>query len=178
MKFIYLFTILLIYSGCKSQKEAFSLEKLQEIKSFSLTNCPEDGACILELIPDKSMVLKKDNFGQHYGETITSEDILVKYTYERKVPENVADAHYSESYYFNLPKNTQDLDLYDADLQKVNLVVDRQCFCKGTAGFFKITNGNLKLSIKKNELTLSGKFSHKNLPLLITEIKETVSLEQ
>ena len=63
------------------------------------------------------------------------------------------------------------------ELQKVNLVVERRCFCKGTAGFFKIIRGNLKLNIEKNELTLSGNFSNKKLPLLVTKIDEKVSLE-
>lgn len=178
MKLFYLLLFMILSLGCSSQKSAFNLEKLDKIKSFSTSDCPEDGTCTLKIIPNKSLTLKYDDFGQLYGETIGSDQVLIEYTYKRKVPKNLADAHYSETYYFTIPKSTKELDLLDNELQKVNLVVDRRCFCKGTAGFFKITTGNLKLHIKKNELTLNGNFSNKKLPLLITKIDERVSLAQ
>lgn len=178
MKFLS-FTFLFILSlGCSSQKDTFHLKKLEKIRSFSVSKCPKDGTCSFELIPNKSLHLKTDEFGQLYGEAVSSTNILVKYSYKRSVPKNLADAHYSETYYFTISKDTKELNLINTDLQKVSLVVDRQCFCKGTVGFFKITTGNLKLNIKKNELTLSGNFSNKKLPLLITKIDEKVSLEQ
>ena len=177
MKFLYLLLFIIFSTGCSSQKNIPGLEKLKTIRSFTSSNCPEDGTCQLKLTPNKSIDLKQDEFGQFYGELIDSDDILVSYSYRRNPPENAVDAHYSETYYFSIPKSTKQLDLYDADLQKVNLVVDRQCYCKGTAGFFKITSGRLSLNIKKNELTLNGIFSNEKLPLLITKVDEKVSLE-
>ncbi len=177
MKLFYLLLFISFCTGCGSQKKTGVLKKLKDTKSFTTNNCPEDGVCSLKLIPNKSLQLKTDEFGQLYGETVTSDDILIKYSYNRNVPKNVADAHYSETYYFSISKNSTELDLRDAELQKVNLVVDRQCYCKGTAGFFKINNGALKLHIKKNELTLNGNFSNEKLPLIFTKIDEKVSLE-
>lgn len=177
MKFFYLLLSIVISTGCSSQKNVSSLEKLKTERSFNSSNCPEDGTCELKLIPNKSLNLKKDEFGQLYGEEIDSDMILVSYSYHRNAPKNAVDAHYSETYYFSIPKNTKNLDISDADLQNVNLVVDRQCYCKGTAGFFKISSGKLTLNIKKNELTLNGIFSNKNLPLIITKVDEKVSLE-
>ena len=175
MKFSYLFVLLSISFGCSSQKNTL---KLSEAKSFSVSNCPTDGKCTLKLVPNQSFIYKTDTFGNGYGETIESQHILLKYSYRRNPLKGAVDGHYSETYYFNLTKSTEELNLKNDDLQTVGLVVDRQCFCKGTAGVFKITNGNLTLVIKKNELTLNGNFSHKKLPLVITKINEKVDLAQ
>lgn len=178
MKFYHLLFLLILFTGCSAQKNTTALQQLEKIKSFSTSNCPDDGVCNIQIIPNKSIELKKDKFDQLYGETIDSDKILIKYSYKRNVLENTADAHYSETYYINISKDTKELDFNDLELQKVDLVVNRLCYCKGTTGFFKITNGNLKLHIKKNELTLSGVFSHKKLPLIVTKIDEKMNLAQ
>jgi len=177
MKGAFLLIIMVFTLGCATQKNSAVLTDLQSPISNSMNQCLEDGHCTLEITPNQSLLLKKDAFGQFYGERTTSELLLFKLTYERTVPKGVADAHYSEAYFFSIPKTTTTLELNNAELSQVNLVVERRCFCKGSAGFFKILSGNLKLSIKKNELTLSGHFSHENLPLLMTKIDEKVSLE-
>ncbi len=177
MKGAYLLVVVIFTLGCGTHKNSAVLEDLQGPISNSMSACLEDGRCTLEIIPNQSLLLKEDAFGQFYGEQITSELLLFKLSYERDVPKGVADAHYSETYFFSIPKTTSTLELNNAELSKVNLVVERRCFCKGSAGFFKILSGKLKLSIKKNELTLSGRFSHENLPLLMTKIDEKVSLE-
>ncbi len=170
--------VLVVFAlGCGAQKESSGLTKLQDPVELKMRNCLADGNCSINIIPNSSMKLKKDTFGQLYGEPVKSELLLFKLSYDRKAPKGVADANYSETYYFSIPKNTSTLDLKNEQLSQINLVVERRCFCKGTAGFFKILSGNLKLSIKKNDLTLSGNFSHENLPLLMTKIDEKVSLE-
>ena len=178
MKAFYLLLFTAISFGCSSQKNVFSFENLVQAKTFASSNCPDDGSCFLEIIPNKSLLIKKDQFGQLYGETVDSDLVLIKFGYSRKVPKNAVDAHHSETYYFTIPKSTKNLDLSNEELQEVNLVIDRQCFCKGTAGFFKITSGQLNLDIRKNELTLNGNFSNEKLPLLFTKINEKVSFEQ
>ena len=163
--------------GCGAQKNPNGLAAFQDPLHHAMKNCIEDGDCILEIIPNSKLDLKSDEFGQLYGVIATGELMVFKLMYDRNVPKGIADANYTETYYFEIPKNTEKLVLKDRELAQINLVVDRRCFCKGTAGFFKILSGNLRLSIKKNELTLSGNFSHGSLPLVMTEIDEKVSLE-
>ena len=178
MKFFYLLFAVLVALNCSSSKNISTLEKLTGAQSFLSVNCPKDGVCTIQILPDKALTLKTDAFGQYYGEQVESNQILITYSYKRNVPQNTADGHFVETYYFSIPKNTEAITLTDAELQSVNLVVERQCFCKGSAGFFKITNGNLALRIQKNELTLKADFSHEKLPLVITKIDEKINLEQ
>lgn len=177
MKAAFLLLFLVFILSCGTQKNTSGLEDLQDPIGLTMKSCLEDGTCKFEVIPNQTLLIKEDTFGQFYGEQTKSQLLLFKLSYERKVPKGVADGHYSETYFFSIPKATTTLELEDAQLSRVNLVVERRCFCKGTAGFFKITSGNLKLSIKKNELTLTANFSHENLPLLMTKIDENVSLE-
>ena len=177
MKEVFPIVILVLLMACGTQKEISGLEDLQTPIRQQMNTCIDDGTCSIEILPNSSMSLKKDAFGQLYGELTKSDLLLFKVTYERNVPKGLADADYRESFYFSIPKSTTSLQLEDGQLSQVNLVVERRCFCKGTAGFFKILSGKLELSIKKNELTLNGNFSHVNLPLLMTKIDEKVSLE-
>ncbi len=178
MKITFVFFMIIFLSSCSAQKNISSLAELKGNKSFKVTNCPKDGSCSLRIIKNKTLDLKKDEFGMYYGQKINSNSILLEYTYERNKLKNTVDSHYSETIYFSIPKTTESLMLIDKDLQKVSATLHRLCYCKGTTGYFKITKGNLSLNIKKNELTLNADLSIKNIPIVLNKIGEKISLVQ
>ena len=46
--------------------------------------CPEEGICSVELLNNKSIVLKKDDIGQFYYQILdNAETSVIKYTYQK-----------------------------------------------------------------------------------------------
>ena len=175
MKLYLLLFLIFILSACSAQRGSLSnLEKSQET---SLKNCPPGYDCSLKITPNRSLLLRKDEFGILYAETVNSNRILIKYEFKRKIVDKTADGHFIEAVYFTIQKTDNNIVLKDRNLEKVNMVLHRQCYCKGSTGYFKIKNGNFRLSIKKNELTLNTDFSINNIPHLLQKINEKMILE-
>lgn len=177
MRFIFTPLLLFILTSCASQKNSFFLQDLKEPIQYKLESTKKGFDTYLEIIPNKSLLLKKDEFGMLYGNFIKGDSILIKYQFKKKKIKNVVDDNFIETLYFTTDKTTTNLTLENLQLSKINMVLQRQCYCKGTAGFFKITNGNFNLNIKKNELTLTTDFSIKNIPHVLTKINEKVIFE-
>lgn len=173
-KYCYILVILLSYS-CASQKKSV-LSNLKTATSYSLDTCETNYKCSLSFIPNKKVIVKKDEFGLSYGEFVKSDSILVKYQKKQQKENKAVDNFFTETLYFSIAKNDTKISLKDLDLQKVNMVLQRECYCKGTAGFFKITKGDLLFDIKKNELTLNTHFDIKNIPHKLRKINKKVTL--
>ena len=95
---------------------------------------------------------------------------------QRKEIKDTADGSYSEFIYFELSNQDEHFVLKDLDLQKVNLLYGRICFCKGSSGYFRISSGTLFVDKHSNTLDIDLSFkSPKGIPQIITQIKETIS---
>ncbi len=160
--------ILLTVVSCKSQKGIPTNTPL----------CLEEGTCKTSISKNQKINLLEDSIGKIYPKIVSGNLVLYKFTYSKNTPKNLADGHYSETILLEFPKETENLILKDKELQKVNLLFERQCFCRGTAGWYKITKGNLHLKkLKNNNYSLSLNFATNTSPQLINKIEETFSLE-
>lgn len=67
-----------------------------------------------------------------------------------------------------------EVNLKDSELEKVNLLFGRLCFCRGQSGYYKITRGDLKVTKTNanNEFLLTLNFKTDDVPQIITEISE------
>ena len=167
-----LLTFFLMLS-CKSQHpDNLNLDAQNEHHTI----CPDQGKCNFSVITNQSLKFKKDEFGIGYTEFIKKDAILLKFEYQRNDIPNTVDGHYIERVYLELPKSTKVLNLKNQALQKVNLLFERVCYCKGETGFYQIEQGTLSLTSLGNK-NYHLKLNFKSpVTQLITEINEVFSL--
>ena len=169
-KFIYLILAFSFLLSCKSKKTVSNNENyfLQEI------SCPESGDCIFEVLKDSNLEIKKDDFGKFYPEIIAGDKVVIKYHFKKSEEKNIADNNYSEYIYLEVNKNKEHLILKDKELQKVKLLFGRICFCRGSMGYFKVTQGELFLFNNNGIINMKLKFKVNKVPQIITEINENI----
>jgi len=169
---------LLFLISCKSTQQVNSQAVNNEPIITNTENCPENGTCTLEIIPNKTLDFKTDDFGNLYPTIENGEKTILKYTFTKNPIENTADSNYTEIVYAELDKPYSNINLVDSQLQTIKLHYGRLCFCKGESGYFAIKNGVLNLSKSgKDSLKIDLNFSVKKIPQIISEIHETISLK-
>ncbi len=171
-----LLLILIVVASCKpTQNINYTLS---DVIYFETINCPDNGECFIELIPNKSLEFKKDDFGNLYPLISDGEKIVLKYTYQRNHVAKTQDSNYSEIVYAELNKTITNLSLSKNDLQNIKLYFGRLCFCKGEAGYYPIKNGSFKLeTLHNNSLKINLEFSVDEVPQVISTINETISFK-
>jgi len=149
-----------------------------EKQIFNLENCKENSECNLEIIPNTALTIKQDEFKNSYIEIEKGKKTVIKYEFKKNELSNTADSQHTELIYFEIDNDCNSLSLSNEELQTVKMMYGRLCYCKGTSGYFKVIQGNLKFSNKNNEITLHLTFKVGKIPQLITEINETVKLKK
>lgn len=163
MRKIALLLVLFSVMSCKCKKAT------TQQTSVSITSeCPKDGTCTVQLLKNKSIVVKKDEFGSTYY-TLEDSDSknVVQYTYKRTVKGDLQDANYREEIIFELNNPTDNLTLSDATLENTQLLFGRFCFCRGQSGYYKINQGNLTVTDGK-EIDLN--FKTNEVPQIINHV--------
>lgn len=177
MKNVLILFILIIVS-CKTTQTTKTKSVLSETISVEVANCPDNGFCVMELIPNKSIEFKTDEFGNVYPIILDGEKTLFKYSFVKKTPPETVDGNYQEIVYAELDANISEINLTNETLQNVKLHYGRLCFCKGENGYFPVKNGLFSISKKdENTIIVHLDFTVKKVPKLITELHETVSLK-
>jgi hypothetical protein len=162
-KTLAIFSFLLL--SCSAQKQGV-------ISSVSLTSaCPKNAKCTIELIQNKSIVLKKDDFGRDYYELSESAATnVIKYEFSRIVKGNVQDGGYREEVIFEIEQNPDAVILTDKSLQNVKMLYGRFCFCKGQTGYYKVAEGALNINGTKTEKTGLLEFEVSEVPQVIKSL--------
>ena len=175
MKYLTSICCFLLLTGCNAKK-ATLITKNQKFEAK--TNCPEDGVCSVELIPNSKLDIKKGSLGELYSKIEDGENLVFKFTYTRNKIEGVQDGHYIEEVYAELDPNLTDINIKDNELQNVKFLYNRSCYCKGQAGFYKIENGNFFVK-KTDSKTYNIQFQSTILevPQIVTKINETLILD-
>ena len=164
--------LLLLIVSCKP-----SFIVSQQINQKAI-NCPENGNCSFELIPNKSIEFKADNFGILYPVISDGEKTLLKYTFKKNSIKNTQDSNYTEIIYAELDQEFSELRLANEDLQNVKLYFGRLCYCKGQTGYYPIKKGQFKISkAGKNTVTFNLNFDIEVVPQIISVLNETISLK-
>ena len=152
--------------------------QLKEPIMLDTLDCPENGTCNLELIPNKSIEFKSDEFGNTYPVISEGNKTLFKYTFQKKPIKNTQDSNYTEIIYAELPAEISELSLTNESLQNVKLYFGRLCYCKGATGYYPIKDGVFKISkTSKESITFKVDFKITEVPQIISTIHQTVSLK-
>lgn len=151
-KAVLLSVVFSIALSCCNFKKAVSQDN-KNVSPQILTPCPETMECTLEVLQNKSMVVKTDGIGAIYYELEDNPETTVYlYTYKLKTDKQYQDAGYREEIIFEANNSDTDLSLTDKELQNTKMLFGVWCYCKGKAGFYKITKG--KLSKKGKDITV------------------------
>jgi len=143
-KTVAIFSLLLF--ACSAQKQGV-------VDSVSLTSeCPKNAKCTIELIKNKGITLKKDDFGRDYYELSESAATnVIKYEFSRIVKGDIQDGGYREEVIFEIEQNPDAIVLTDTSLQNIKMLYGRFCFCKGQTGYYKVGQGALHINGTKTE---------------------------
>ena len=160
-----------IITSCNCKKQVVSKDAVA-ISNLELTsNCPSDGTCTIEVLKNKSLVLKSDEFGSIYTQQIDDDKhSIVVFQYNKNVPEGLQDGNYREEIQFEIPNTDTELNLNNQELQNTKMLFGRYCYCKGETGIFKVIDGSLKLLQKNNKLSFNLNFKNNKVPQLIESI--------
>ena len=165
--------------GCKTNnkaKDAVSAVANNKDIVVAMDTCPEDGECQVALKNSATMTINEDSIGMEYPTSDKGDNMVVRYTYLKKGPKGTADGDYSETLHFEIPANTTTLSLMNSDLQNVDLLFGKHCFCKGEAGYYKVTSGSLTLVKTENELTFDISYSVGGTSHKIKRISKKIQL--
>jgi hypothetical protein len=178
MKHIFLFILVLLVVGCKSSQINTSLEKLNEKLIVTLSNCIDNAVCSIEVVPNTNLLIKEDEFQNTYIEFENGTNTIIKYQLKKNELPYTADSHYSEIIYLEMDNYNKSLYLKNEELQQVKMIYGRLCYCKGSSGYFKVNKGSLELILSKNKLSLNANFNVENIPQIVSQINENISLQK
>ena len=137
-------------------------------------NCPKGGDCTFEVLRDTELQLAYDALGDLNPKIIPGKKAVVRYHFKKDEVPGTADSSHSEYLLFEFDPEVDQLILRDEELQQVKMVYGRICFCRGSMGYFKVTDGNLFLFNKNRELQLRSVFHVNKIPQIIEEIDERI----
>lgn len=141
-------------------------------------NCPENGDCTIEFLPNKSLEFKKDEFGSLYPVISEGNKTIFKYIYTRKPIPNTQDSNYTELVFAELDSVISPKTFTSETLKDAKLHFGRLCYCKGETGYYPIKKGEFEISKStKNSFKIDFNFKIDEVPQIISVIKETVSLK-
>ncbi len=169
------FLIFLFVFSCKVNNT--TLENNQSDKK-DFFECPKEGICSVEILNNKLIKLKKDEFGKSYIDLEeSSKTNLLKFSYKKHPIEDTADSNYEEVVFIEIKDIEKNISLKNKELLTVNAVFGRLCFCRGSSGYFPIQEGNLSIKkVSKNTYKIDFSFKINEVPQVITFFSETFNL--
>ena len=173
MKFFVFILLFNILNSCRAKH----VLQVEENEIVSSTECPADGTCTIELMPNKTIKMLYDSFGALYTEIINGNAMTLKFEYKRNDIPNTMDGQYVEQILMELDPNSLEMELKDSELKNVNLLFARFCYCKGQTGYYIVQHGNLVIKKEEeNKYHLQLAFKVDEVPQIITEIDQVLSL--
>lgn len=161
--------------SCKTSK----LDAAQNNKRPLVINgleslCPEDGKCTIRLLSNQELIIKADEFGKIYFDTLANPSTsVILFEYSRNVPEGLQDGSYREEVVFEVDNSISSIEIKNDELGQLKMLYGRHCFCKGYAGYYFVKEGDLKLSQTNGKIDFKFEFKIKEVPQVITKIKTT-----
>ncbi|MFA5297149.1 MAG: hypothetical protein WC389_02970 [Lutibacter sp.] len=166
---------ILIIVSCKSTKNINSNFVVKEAFLINTVDCPENGDCTIELLPNTSLSFEKDEFGNTYPVITEGNKTIFRYIYTRKPIPNTQDSDYSEIVFAEFDTAISEETLTDEKLQTKKLYFGRLCYCKGETGYYPIKKGEFKITKStKDSFNIDFNFKISEVPQVISTIHETV----
>lgn len=173
MKKMLAIATLAILASCNTTKGVVSTNWLGKTVSIQ-SQCPENGICTATREVGKGLGEDKYSTETYPKIVDNQETILIQYEFDRKKAEgNYADDFHKEEIFIEIPAKTFKKEYKNEQLQDVKLMFGRHCYCKGSAGYFKITEGTLKIDNSENKTKVKLNFKAP-VPQLFENVEFTV----
>ena len=156
-KMMALIAVTALAVGCSTTKGVESTNWLGK-KVTMVSVAPENGKVTATRENEKALNL--NGFTELYPQTnFDPEKTVVEYSYERNTAQqSYEDDFYKEELFFEIPTKAFKKEYKNADLEQVKLVYGKHCYCKGEAGYYKITEGTLKINHSDKATTVKLSF--------------------
>lgn len=165
------FIFLLILASCTAKKVTEFENGIIKIKG-----CPEDGKCNIEQIKDSQISLQEDSTGELYPQIDKSNTYhLYKFTFDRDVEENIADAEHQEVIYFQIEKSKTFRELNDKALDRAKVIYGRHCRCPGENGYEAILSGSLYFETFRQVTEIRLQIKPEKLPISMKKVETNVT---
>jgi hypothetical protein len=170
--------LFLITLSCKSTKNMMADFVVNKTILVNTINCPENGNCTIELLPNTSLEFKKDEFGSLYPVISEGNKTIFKFIYTRKPIPNTQDSNYTELVFAELDSVISPKTFTNETLQNAKLHFGRLCYCKGETGYYPIKKGEFNITkSSKNTFKIDFNFKVNEVPQIISAINETVCVK-
>lgn len=174
----YLFNLFLIFSiiSCSSGKKV-TQKNLQPETIHITAGCPDKMECTVEIHSNKKVDFRYEEVtGKHFPEFVEdSTKTTVKIVFDLNTNPRMTDGQYREEIIFEWPNDQKKINLENAKLRDVEMLFGRFCFCeKSQVGYFKISEGNLKIKNGQIELNI---VNSDQIPQRVQQISGTYELK-
>jgi hypothetical protein len=153
---------------CCSAQNPIEMDKAK----LTSSNCPTEGECNVELVKNKSLNIKRDDFGSLYYQLLESTDkSVIVYRLSKDRDETLQDSGYSENILIEVNNDNSDVSLSGKELAGANILFGRHSFSRTGNGNFKVSDGNLVIKRQSGKLLISFQFSVPEVPHIIKNIE-------
>lgn len=158
--------LIVLFSSCVSNKD-----KLTKEQTAVAYVCPDGGDCNIVIEKHKSLEIKTyENGAIGYVLVDNNNKTVVQFKYTKNLDQAEVDGAYVEEVVFEIDSESKEIAYRDKALQETKMLFGRYCNCRGKAGLYRVMNGNLQLTSKKNNLTFNLDFSVPEIPQIIKTI--------
>lgn len=159
-------------SACSTMKKEIVFKNDSTSLQINNSDCPNNGNCSIE-IKKESYTIETDETGAMYPLFIEADGEVIEFTYEVPAKEGIADGDYKETIMFLIPDDLKGtMVLEDESLSKLNLLLNKQCFCRGQAGYQLITKGRLTIKRNaRNEISFDLNYQVEGIDIVVSSIK-------
>jgi hypothetical protein len=156
---ITLSTFLILFFACGSTK-------LDVFNNLVLTSdCPKEGKCTIDVLKNKSLVLKSlDNGGIYYDTISDNTKMVILYQYSKNMEQVTYDGGYREEIIFEVNSGVKTLNLNDKALQETKMIFGRYCNCRGKTGIYPVVSGKLNLTNLDGKVNLDLEYKISEVP--------------
>lgn len=180
MKVAFLISLFVFANGCNSpQATVNSSEKSPQQEAPATISTPKENTktdgTTMKVHKNSTLVYKDDTTGGIYPVIEAGDFIVVEYTYTEKGPEGTVDGDYSETIQFEIPSNIEKYSLSGKEMQNAKVLFGKQCYCKGEAGFYKVTNGKLSVIGAGNDLIIDLQFKVPETSQKVSSLQRTIT---
>lgn len=178
MKLLLFISAFLLISSCKTNCTIDQSSKETKVEFTESANgvTPSKENYSVTVSKNSSLTIKEDTTGMYYPVIEKGENIVIEFKYIEKGPDGTADGDYSETIHFELPNSSEKITLKDGDLQSVDLLYGKHCFCKGEAGYYKVDSGQLLILKNEKELSFDVSFKINKTSQKVKRVTKTVQL--
>ena len=150
---LFILALITTVSGCKCKKPM--AENVQKTTTSVMSDCLPEANCFQEIHTDSALEIVREESGRPYYKIIPQVGTTVyRYELSEKQDEQYMDGGYREEIIFELPSDSKNEVISGKELTATKALFGVFCYCKGKAGYYEITDGNINKTAKEIQVSI------------------------